>query len=110
MEAICFYNWRRQTKIRSSSELYHGGFETGTEFWKGKEIHKIALSPHRLRKNILDPAMQEFPVDFVETHPRVRKIVTDKCRKKRTYVNSLAVKLEKSVNEILDEMDRDVEH
>ena len=27
-----------------------------------------------------------------------------------TYVNSLAVELEKSVNEILDEMDRDVEH
>ena len=45
-------------------------------FLKGKEIHKIALSPHRLRKNILDPAMQK----------------------------------EKSVNEILDEMDRDVEH
>ena len=49
-------------RAHSSRELYHGGFETGTAFLKGKEIH------------------------------------------------SLAVKLEKSADEILDEMVRDVEH
>ena len=82
---MCYLYKKRIGEVYREEEIISGGFKSGTRNYKGKEIIITELSPGRL-KDTLKAAEKRYPALYKTVN--VPKLVNEKCRKKRGYMQS----------------------